>query len=341
MDKISTVRSRYDNPGKARARAVPMRWLEERVPAHGRYLDLFGGGLSAEMAVGLRPDVEVVSAEMDPDLHPALISQAAQCGYTPHLGDFQTVEGLFDLIYLDLTGNASEKSVQLVVSAKSKLRSDGALVVTISPDHEGDWAVQLNRPVTVAALLAQSTRMNVVGLMTYPNGDGKRMVLVVLHGVGHKLFTSARMAEMLERRGFWAGRHGGGMAWLFGNKSQRRRSEEAARQRDRERARRYFATSADRREKSRVRSRERYYANRDAILAAMRTPEYRQAKRDQEREARAAKRVMKKVRCGICRTAFLHYRNDVKFCSDECRRIRNREHQRQYHQRKKLAVSDA
>jgi hypothetical protein len=341
MDALDLARTRYDNEGKAVARAVPMRWLERRVPTKGRYLDLFGGGLSAELAVSTRPDVDVVSAEVDPALHAALTAHSEQWSYTPHLGDFRDAGGLFDLIFLDLTGNASERSVQMVKDARSMLRSDGALFVTISPDHEGDWAVQLNRPITVAALLAEVTRLNVIGLMVYSNRKGKTMVLVALYGAGTKLFTSSRVVEMIERRGFWAGRHDGGMAWLFGPKHRRRRAEEATRQRDREKAREYLASSPDRREKNRILSRERYYAKREEVLARMRTPEYREAVRLRERARRVAARVFRKFRCGVCRTSFLHHRSDVKYCSDPCRREAQRCSQREYDKRTRARVRAA
>lgn len=248
------ARARYDNPGKRKARAVPMR-IVERLPQGGRYLELSGGGRSAEEAHRLRPDIEIVSAENDRSLWPALRRHARDVGYTALCGSFVKADGLFDLIYLDLTGNSSRTSMKLVHAAAAMLTVDGYLVVTITPDHEKDAAVSVNRPVTVVSLLAAESGMRAAGAMVYPNGDGKRVTLVVLHrsvtGMDQKrtwtfLLDVWGLDEDTRRRGFWiAGQKDhGGYGFLFGTQSQRWRADPKNKDRiqemDRENGRRQY-----------------------------------------------------------------------------------------------------
>ena len=242
------ARARYDNPGKRKARAVVMRILE-RLPTGARYLDLNGGGQSAEEAARLRPDIGIVSAETDRTLWPAMATHAARIGYEALFGSFIAALGKFDLIYLDLTHNSSDNTaIRLVRAASSMLAPGGWLVVTITPHHEKDSAVSLNRPVTVVSLLAAESGMRAVGAMRYPSSDGQRVTLTVLHrfvaNLGHRPWTFMldiwRLDEDMKRRGFWMSgqKDRGGYGFLFGSANQRWRADpkNAARIRERDRA---------------------------------------------------------------------------------------------------------
>jgi hypothetical protein len=219
------ARAKYDNPGKRKARAVPMR-IVERLPDRGRYLDLSGGGRSAEEARRLRPDIEIVSAERDRRLWPALRRHAVEVGYTALCGSFADAVDRFDLIYLDLTGNSADNtSMRLVRIAASMLTDNGWLVVTITPDHEGDSAVSLNRPVTVVSLLAAETGLRAVGALRYPSHHSTKVTMTVLHGRVSS-FTNRwsyvldvyKLDDDMRRRSFWISgkKDRGGYGFLLG-----------------------------------------------------------------------------------------------------------------------------
>lgn len=228
------ARARYDNPGKNKGRAVPVR-IAERLPRGARYLELSGGGLSAEAVRAVRPDLEMVSADKDEALWPELREHARRFVYQALCGSFEKAEGLFDLIYLDLTGNSADStSIKLVRKAVKMLGPDGWLVVTITPDHELDSAVSLNRPVTVVSLLAAESGMRAVGALRYPNGDGKRVTLCVLRGRIESFKNRWRyvldvykLDADMKRRSFWicGDSDRGGYGFLFGSTSQRYRAD--------------------------------------------------------------------------------------------------------------------
>lgn len=243
MDEAwEAARARYDNPGKNKGRQVPVR-IAAQLPRGARYLELSGGGLSAEAVRKVRPDLAIVSADKDRALWPGLREHSRQFDYQPLFGSFDKASGLFDLIYLDLTGNSSDISMRLVRKATKMLTRDGWLVVTITPDHELDSAVSLNRPVTVVSLLAAESGMRAVGAMRYPNGDGKRVTLVVLHrsvvGMSQRwqfVLDVYKLSADMSRRGFWicGQKDRGGYGFLFGSTSQRYRADPKNRDRIRE-----------------------------------------------------------------------------------------------------------
>lgn len=237
------ARARYSNPGKNKGRMVPVR-IAERLPRGARYLELSGGGLSAEAVRAVRPDLEMVSADTDRELWPDLLEHARRFDYNALCGSFDKAEGLFDLIYLDLTGNtgknADSVSLRLVHKAVKMLTTDGWLVVTITPDHELDSAVSLNRPVTVVSLLAAESGLRAVGAMRYPNGDGKRVTLCVFQGRVESfanrwqyVLDVYKLDDDMKRRSFWiCGRKDrGGFGFLFGSRTQRYRADPKNRER--------------------------------------------------------------------------------------------------------------
>lgn len=302
-------RSKYDNPGKRKARDVPMRILE-RLRPDGRYLELSGGGRSAEIARRIRPDVEIVSADKNEKLWPALMRHAADHAYTPLRGSFAKAQGLFDLIYLDLTGNSSDKtSMKFTRIASGMLEPDGWLVVTITPDHERDSAVSLNRPVAVASLLIATTGLELRSAMTYANGDGKGVTLCVLRG-GFQRLDIVGFDEAMRRRGKWFDRRIA-CGFLLRSSQDELRERRNARQRARkkspearsrarewQRQRRvdnpewYRAYEQRRRAKRRLQVREKYATDpeyRERIKAERRAryandPEFREAHKADMRE---------------------------------------------------------
>jgi hypothetical protein len=297
------ARARYDNPGKNKGRMVPVR-IAQRLPPGARYLELSGGGLSAEAVLAVRPDLRVVSADKDRALWPGLRGHARQFGYEAVCGSFEEATGLFDLIYLDLTGNTGKKadsvSIRLVHKAVKMLAKDGWLVTTITPDHELDSAVSLNRPVTVVSLLAAKTQMRVVGAMLYPNGDGKKVTVTVLRGLVASVnrpwlqnLDIYGLDEAMKRRGFWFNgqKDRGPNGFLFGTASQRYRADpknqERIRKQDQENARRYY-------QKHRIRMqldpeyarqfKERQRVARSTPEAKAKQSEYHRKWRDENRE---------------------------------------------------------
>lgn len=104
--KRAELRSRFSNPGKQQSR----QFLEPDILAlreGATVLDLYGGGLSAEWIKGLRPDLNLIVAERDRALWPALRRDAASLGFIAVHGDFSLAakHGPFDLIWLDLCGD--------------------------------------------------------------------------------------------------------------------------------------------------------------------------------------------------------------------------------------------
>lgn len=95
------LRAKYGNIEKQGAREVMEPDIRALRPG-ARVLDLYGGGLSAEWILSLRPDVDLWVAERDRKLWPALKADAKRIGFTPVLGDLTTAAGRFDLIFLDL-----------------------------------------------------------------------------------------------------------------------------------------------------------------------------------------------------------------------------------------------
>lgn len=197
-DKRSTLRAKFDNPDKQGSREV-LREEVMALPEGARVLDLYGGGLSAEWFLSLRPDLRLTVAEIDRALWPAMREDAKRIGFTPVFGDFAKAEGKFAFVWLDLCGepmtamDATSRVIPLLYSKPKPLdnfsraygphRGTSALYVTVM-DQDRQGYRQLRREVrdiATKALLGHAadvlpTDVEVVHRYRQAGGKGEAVI---------------------------------------------------------------------------------------------------------------------------------------------------------------------
>lgn len=205
-DKIEAARAAYASAGKSLARAVAVAIATERNVL--TILDLWGGGESARAFRAALPGSAVLSAEIDPELQPALLVDSQTNGYGAFLGDAADAPGTYDLIWLDLCAQASAATERVVRQVSKKVNRDGLLLLTILPARERDRElVGDGRLRRLPMWIEEASGAAVTLLMPYRRHNGLSMWLVGLQRGRPSQFDSAAsfksVTEAVSRDGMW------------------------------------------------------------------------------------------------------------------------------------------
>jgi hypothetical protein len=193
----------YDLPGKELARRIVVSVAEDMKAR--TILDLWGGGRSARAFREAIPSAIVTSAESDITEWPALRLDAQTHGYAHHFGDVATIEGSYDLIWLDFMGQAGADMRRVLRAVAPKV--NGWLAVTIMPARENERLLTgPERTQFLGLWLERVTGMKVGGIFPYRRTGNLPMWLVFLgRHIGDWVNSNLDFIEEdIEEYGVWS-----------------------------------------------------------------------------------------------------------------------------------------
>lgn len=171
------IAAKYTQPGKVATR----KFVVDLAKATGckTALDFWGGGTSARAFA--EAGIAVTSAEVERAYWPEMEADAALHGYSSHRGRASLVDGTFDIVWADFTGQVSrlmERELQALRPRVGKY-----LVVTLLPERENDPFLVRARSATIPAWLLAVTGLGLDYITRYRrNRLGQEMWLAVLSG---------------------------------------------------------------------------------------------------------------------------------------------------------------
>lgn len=237
----------YDSPGKQSSRVI---FTDVFATEGGTVLDFFGNGRSAEQFVSA--GLTVTSAEKSQELWPNLERHSAEWGYEPFYGNAVKIKRRFDYVNADFCNNAGTPSRKVLRRLAPFV--DKWLAVTVSTDHQINHELQgASATATVPVWMIEATDMNLHYVGRYVrNEKGQTMWIALLTprdpaARGHQHIAPLTTSREIRRRGYWATPY------------FRNRFPQLVQHR-----------SNSMTDHAKTRWRERYLANREAILEAER-----------------------------------------------------------------------